>query len=137
MLKYFYELYYYYNSGENNDHYFHIGYFSSKMKASTAMEKLKDKPGFRDHRGDFAIKKFGVHVCEENIATLFELSHEYFDSRCDCYAVLGVYASFGEAMEQQKKYMDKMPYKDYPDGFLIADCKVNLIGWTEGFVVSE
>ncbi|MBE6644871.1 MAG: hypothetical protein E7612_05770 [Ruminococcaceae bacterium] len=138
MKKFFYELNFRYTDYNNDNHYFLIGYFSSMTNAKQAIEKVRYKQGFKDFEGIFEIEKFGVNfdkkTTESEEIILYELSHEYLDSKgYDNFTVFGLYSSLEEAQKIQLKKSKQKPYINYPDCFLIAECKIDLCGWTEGF----
>lgn len=139
MKKYFYHLQYVYTDFNNDNHYFLIGYFSTINKSKEAIESVKNKPGFKDFCGSFEISKFAVtfdnNLQEKSGIILYETSHEYFDNEgYDNVTIFGVYSTFEEAHKVQTKNSTKHPYNDFPEGFCIAECKVDLIGWSEGFL---
>ena len=138
MRNYFYDLYYQYIDLKNENHSFMIGYFSSLNKVRSAIEKIKEKPGFNESNGVFDVNKFCVYsdkkINKKTEVKIYELSHEYLDSDgYDNYIIFGVYATYEEAEKVLLEKLKLHPYIEYPDGFLIADCKVDVCGWTEGF----
>ena len=136
MKKYYYSLTYTYTD-KTGEHYFEIGYFSDKKMVKTVIEELNGKSGFKDCRGCFESKKFCVNFSvpvDKERAILYEVSHEYTDdSGYDCFTIFGVFATYAEAKAEQEKNETKIPFKNHLDGFCIAECKVNLYGWKEGF----
>ncbi len=137
-IRYFYDVHYEYKNANDQD-YFHIGYFSSLKKAKDAIDTVKDQPGFKDSGGKFETNKFAVifpyDVPDKSKVTLYEVSHEYEDAEgYDNWIIFGVYATKEEAEAELAKERLKLPYKKYPDGFLLTDIQINLLGWREGFV---
>lgn len=138
MRKYFYHLQYVYTDSNNDNHYFLIGYFSTLNKSREAIKLVEDKPGFKSAGGSFEITKFCVcfdeNISEKSGIRLYETSHEYLDDDgYDNITVFGVYSTYEEANRVQIKNAIQHPYDKFPEGFCIAECKVDLIGWTEGF----
>ena len=139
MRRYFYEVNYHHIDQNGDNHYFMIGYFSSLKSSKLAIERVQDKPGFRDSGGCFEIDKFCVYfdnvIVEKSGLVLYELSHEYLDSDgYDNFVIFGLYATREQAEKVKEEKMKMYPYRKNPDGFLIAESKVDLCGWTEGFV---
>lgn len=138
MKKYFYELNYYYVDKNNDHHYFFIGYFSTLKNVEGAIYAVKDKIGFKDCNGNFEINKFAVNF-SENVSNksgliLYELSHEYLDDDgYDNFIIFGVYETYEEARGVQFDKIIQTPYSEHPEGFCIADVRVDLCGWKEGF----
>jgi hypothetical protein len=137
MRKYFYELLYEY-SDKNGKHNFQIGYFSTYKKAQYICDIIKFKPGFCNHNGDFIISKFAVNfdyeVKDKSKVNLYELSHEYQDDEgYDNWVIFGVFSSLEEAEKRKKEIEETAPYNKFPDGFCIADCKIDIPGWLDGF----
>lgn len=139
MRKYFYYVSYNKHSSDNLGESFAIGYFSTKAKAYAAVKMLADKEGFNKGQGAFEVTKFAVNFAREididkDAVTLYEVSHEYQDEDgYDIWEIFGVYSTLEEAemcLEEKKRFS---PYRDYPEGFCIADCKINICGWSEGF----
>ena len=138
MRKYFYHLQYIYTDLNNDNHYFLIGYFSTLNKSKEAIKLVENKPGFKNSGGSFEITKlclnFDKNIYEKSGIVLYEASHEYLDSDgYDNVTIFGIYSSYEEAKKKQDEYFVTSPYNEYPDGFCIAECKVDLIGWMEGF----
>lgn len=139
MKKYFYYVSYYKISPENICESFGIGYFSSKAKAYAAVKMLADKEGFDKGQGEFEVTKFAVNFVDgididKETVTLYEVSHEYQDEDgYDIWEIFGVFSTLQEAEICLKKKRALSPYCDYPEGFCIADCKINICGWSEGF----
>lgn len=139
MRKYFYDVFYNKHSPDNTGESFCIGYFSSKAKAYAAVEILADKEGFNKGQGAFEVTKFAVTFADEididkETVTLYEVSHEYQDKDgYDIWEVLGIYSTLEEAERCLEEKNRLSAYRDYPNGFCIADIKVNICGWTEGF----
>ena len=78
---------------------------------------------------------FRKKTWQKSVIILYETSHEYFDNEgYDNVTIFGVYSTFEEAHKVQTKNSTKHPYNDFPEGFCIAECKVDLIGWSEGFL---
>ena len=139
MVKYFYELEFMYIDVKGDNHYFHIGYFSTMQKVRDAIESVKDKPGFIDSGGHFETTKFAVvfdgEIDRKSGIVLYEASHEYLDAEgYDNFVIFGVYATRQEAENAKTYHAMLHPYSDYPDEFCISECKVDMLGWTEGFV---
>ena len=139
MKKYFYHLQYVYTDSYNDNHYFLIGYFSTLNKTKEAIKSVEDKPGFSNSGGSFEITKFCVNfdenIYEKSGIILYEASHEYLDNNeYDNVTIFGVYSTYEEAHKIQQENFAKYPYKDFTSGFCIAECKVDLIGWREGFL---
>ena len=137
MRRYFYELNYRYFD-KNGEHSLMIGYFSNKTKVNQVISSLKDKPGFCDTVGRFGVQKFAVsfksEILEKSNVVLYEASHEYLDSDgYDNFIIFGVYESYSEAEAVIAEKSQKIPYSHYPDGFVIAESKIDLCGWQEGF----
>lgn len=124
---------------ENNDsHFFNIGYFSSIENVRLAIDKVKDKPGFKETNGSYKANKFYVDfkspINEKSGLEMYLLYHEYMDSEgYDNSTEFGIYETYEEAEIKLFKKRDEYPYCDYPDGFDIAEIKVDLCGWSEGF----
>lgn len=136
-MYFFYEALYCY-CDKFGSHCFQLGYFSSRNCAIQAIERVKGKPGFCDHHGEFSISKIGVRFCRvlqrKSGITVYELSHEYTDEEgYDNSIVFGIYATKKEAKEELSKKILLKPFKYYPKGFCIASCKIDLCGWQEGF----
>ena len=138
MKRAFYEVNYHFIDRNNDNHYFQIGYFSTKENAKKSIDKLREKSGFKDTNGVFEIDKFSVDFDkikqDKKDIVLYELSHEYTDSEgYDNFIVFGVYSTYDEAEFIKNKKAQEIPYIDYPEGFLIADSKIDICGWSEGF----
>ena len=138
MKRFFYSLKYVYTDSNNDRHCFFIGYFSTINKLKEAVKSIKTKPGFKDFCGAFEIVKFAVtfdsNIQEKSGIVLYEVSHEYFDNDgYDNVTIFGVYSTPEKAREVQLQNSAKHPYNEFPAGFCIAECKVDLIGWSEGF----
>ena len=130
---------YYYKDENNDTHSFHIGYFSSNKKAREIIEKISDKPGFRDKNGEFIISRERVYFDNPNFqkrdCVLFLLAHEFLDD--DGYDNTTIWGPFETRTEAEDVYLenkDKKPYCLYPDNFWVYDTKVDLYGWSEGFI---
>ena len=139
MKKYFYDVFYQKADKNGCGAVFFIGYFSCIEKARLAIDSVKDKPGFRDSNGNFEINKFAVQfksdIKEKSGLLLFEVSHEYLDSEgFDNCTIFGVYETEEEAQKIKTEKEKILPYCEIPEGFMISECKVDLVGWTEGFV---
>ena len=139
MRLYFYEVNYQFADYNGDDHSFLIGYFSSLKKARSAVEAVEHKSGFCDTSGAFTTQKFAVSfhqkVQKEDVI-LYEVSHEYTDEDgYDVFIVLGVFGAYEEALAVKMQNENKFPYNQYPDGFLISECKADICGWQEGFVI--
>lgn len=140
MTKYFFEVNFTYSDLKCDSHYLLLGYFSTLKNAKLAIEMVKDKPGFCDFGGGFEIQKFAVtfdkEISQKNELVLYELSHEYLDSEeYDNFVVFGLYATREEAEKIKEEKIKLYPYRENPEGFLIAEAKVDLLGWREGFAV--
>ena len=142
MLKYFYYLYFRYQTkenGQNSDHDFSLGYFSTRKKAKESINLYVDQPGFRDYGLDcYIIFKFRVRfdykLEDKSGIVLYELSHEYEDEYFDYGKVFGLYQSKEAAQMELNKQKKKRSYSKYPDNFCIAKCKIDFnLGWREGF----
>lgn len=138
MRKYFYHLQFAYTDLNNDSQCFLIGYFSTFNKSKEAIKLVENKPGFKNSGGSFEITKFCVNfdkkIHEKGGIILYEASHEFLDGDgYDNITIFGVYSSYEEAKKNQDKYFGTPPYNEYPEGFCITECKVDLIGWTEGF----
>ena len=58
MLKTYYKVYCFYVTKEpEHFHGFDIGIFDSREKAEQAVEQIKDRPGFCDHKDNIKIRK--------------------------------------------------------------------------------
>lgn len=51
--------------------------------------------------------------------------------------LIGVYASSADAQAAIQRIKDKKGFKDYPDGFEIAEYTIGQDHWTEGFITWE
>ena len=144
MLKYFYSLCFEYLvsvNGEQVPSDFQIGYFSSLSFVKGKALEFSKLPGFCLHPiSCFKTTRVGVRFNQEEVdkenVSIFLLTHEYEKDGFDFVADFGAFADFNEANDQLEKYKVTRRYKPYPNGFEIAECKVNrTIGWTEGFVL--
>ena len=140
MKKYFYRLGYAYTNPENNENYLLIGYFSTIQTVQQAIQKVKDKVGFVDSGGNFEVEKFSVNFDNEikskQEVKLFELSHEYTDDEgYDNWIIFDVFSSYEEAKKSELEETKKSPYNKNPEGFCISECKIDVCGWSEGFVL--
>ena len=138
MKKCFYILEYEYIDENNNSHFFNIGYFSSIKNVRFAIEEVKEKPGFKETNGVYKVNKFYVDfkspIKEKSGLEMFLLFHEYMDSEgYDNSTEFGIYETYEEAENELFKKSIEHPYCDYSDGFDIAEIKVDLCGWSEGF----
>lgn len=52
----------------------------------------------------------------------------------DVITPIGVYGTFEEALAMKTKSLFYSKYKEHPNGFEIAEIKLDLDGWTEGFI---
>ena len=139
---YFFDTEYKFTDQNEDNHYFHIGYFSSKKRAFEAIEKIKGKPGFLDTDGDFEVSKVRVYFNQPNLkkenCKLFILYHEFLDENgYDNSTVWGPFLTEAEAVEVYNDNKKKHPYCLYLENFEITDQKADLIGWTEGFVMDD
>ena len=139
---YFFDVWYTFKDPNEDSHSFHIGYFSSKKRAVEAIEKIKDKPGFLDTDGNFAVSKVRVYSNQLNLkkenCNLFILNHEFLDEDgYDNYTIWGPFLTEAEATEVYNDNKEKNPYCLYLENFEITDQKADLIGWTEGFVMDD
>lgn len=144
MLKYFYYLYFRYETNVNGEVYdndFDLGYFSAKKKAKDAISLYVDQPGFRDHELDcFKILKVGVRfdyeVTEKSGLVLYELSHEYeVEDGGEIEMIFGLYSSKTAAKRELNKQKKKRLYSKHPDNFSIYTTTIDYtLGiWKEGF----
>ena len=139
MKKYFFEVEYTSTDKDNNHQYFLIGYFSTLKNAKLAIEKTKDKPGFKNSLCGYKITRFAVNfsngINKKDGITLYELSHEYQDD--DGYDNITVWELFETRQAAENKLStlrNTVPFSDHLDGFCIAKCVVDRIEWSEGFV---
>lgn len=145
MIKYFYNLFFQYDStdGEGNgglSSYFNIGYFSSEKKAKEILTQYKEKEGFKNFSVEgFQIQKFGVFFNKEEIQKenqiLYELTYEYENIDGDTeWTLFGVYSTKELADKERNKQERKRKYSKYPKGFHIEKWRVNSdLEWEEGF----
>ena len=88
----------------------------------------------------FKVDKFSVNFDNEikskQEAKLFELSHEYTDDEgYDNWIIFDVFSSYDEAKKSELEETKKSPYNKNPEGFCISECKIDVCGWSEGFVL--
>lgn len=136
--KYFYQLFYRYTDANGENHTFDIGYFSSPEKANNAINALREKIGFNNHSGTFFKNKFAVcfsnPIEEKSGLILYQSFHEFLDDEgYDNTTILGAFATYDEALAEQRKNSDKHPYNKHPEGFEIFEVEVDHIDWQEGF----
>lgn len=139
---YFFDVWYVFQDQNEDNHYFHIGYFSSRKKAIEAIESVKYKSGFYDTDGDFSISRIRVYHNQSNFkkenCNLFILYHEFLDE--EGYENSTIWGPFSSNLEAEKAYSEnknKAPYCLHPHNFEICDQKSDLCGWSEGFVSNE
>jgi len=65
--------------------------------------------------------------------TIFVLSHEYEQDGYDQLKMLGVYSNRVLAEEAQAYFLIQEGFRDYPDGFVIHESRLNQNLWSEGF----
>ena len=138
MRKYFYDVTFSYIDLCGDAHYFHIGYFSCLENANHAIDSVKHQPGFDTSGGSFETTKIAVTFKENNVekrgCTLYELSHEFLDDEgYDNFTIFGLFSTYDEALQCQRREEEKAPYRSFPDGFVLSEVKVDVIGWQEGF----
>ena len=104
---------------------------------SLAEEKIKEyqnKKGFENYPNNFKIEKLKIYA-PSKASKFYELWHEYMDKNgYDVITPIGVYGTFEEALAMKTKSLFYSKYKEHPNGFEIAEIKLDLDGWTEGFI---
>lgn len=141
MLRYFYNLYFQYETAEENiSNIFNIGYFSTKKRAIEILNSLKSKVGFNQYSVEcFKISKLGMHLNSEikdkSGLILFELAHDYEVDEIINWTIFGIYQSKEDAQIEILKQKSKKPYKFFTNGFHINIWIVDKqIEWQDGFL---
>ena len=137
MTRYFYALTYKFKD-DHGEHSFFIGYFSSKKNANVASDILKTKSGFKENKGTFITQRIRVLFDKTEVKkselVLYEASHEYLDNEgFDNFRVFGLYETRREAQIVIAQKSKQHPYIVALEGFCIAECRINQIGWLDGF----
>ena len=116
-----------------------LGFFSSREKCYEAIKFYLTQPGFKDYPDEFVIKFIEADVDDYNDvpgcfgATVFYLSHEWYDGEYDYVTDLGYYSSRKNAEEAKTRYLCEEYYKEHSEGFCIDNYEINKRNWTEGF----
>ena len=116
-----------------------LGFFPSEEKCKEIIPLYLDQPGFRDYPDDFIIEKIEADVDDYNgtagefNASVFYLSHEYYDGVYDHISHPGYYSTQKLAEQAQQRYQLEPEFIAYPDGFCIAEYKIGKREWKEGF----
>jgi hypothetical protein len=72
---------------------------------------------------------------EQNPMEIFVLWHSYIDEDGrDHEMMLGIYSTRAKAEQAVELLRDKPGFRDYPEGFEIAEGKVDRTSMTEGFI---
>ena len=122
-----------------------IGFYSKREKAEKTIEKFKQIVGFKDFPQNFYIEKEKVNegaiVREENtvsnneLKSVFFLSHMHEKDEYDFILSLGIFSSFEKAQQELDYLKNTDEYKEYPDEFYIAEYKIDEDNWESGFFV--
>ena len=111
-----------------------IRYYSTKKKAEEKIKEYQNKKGFENYPNNFKIEKLKIYAPSKS-SKFYELWHEYMDKNgYDVITPIGVYGTFEEALAMKTKSLFYSKYKEHPNGFEIAEIKLDLDGWTEGFI---
>ena len=65
---------------------------------------------------------------------VFVVQHQHELDGCDEVKFIGVYSSEERASEAVDCAKELPGFRDYPDGFSVDPCEVDMDHWTEGFV---
>lgn len=67
---------------------------------------------------------------------IYELSHEYEDviNNYDIQTHIAVYSTLEKAQCAMERLKNDPHFVKHPEGFCIAEKKINRDGWTKGFV---
>ncbi|PCJ53503.1 MAG: hypothetical protein COA70_08645 [Planctomycetota bacterium] len=69
---------------------------------------------------------------------VFVLWHEYEQNcGCDETKTIGYFSTYEKAAQAKSNLTSKPGFRDYPDGWEIARCRLDLIGWTDGFCKAD
>ena len=103
-------------------------------KAEEKIKEYQNKKGFENYPNNFKIEKLKIYA-PSKASKFYELWHEYMDKNgYDVITPIGVYGTFEEALAMKTKSLFYSKYKEHPNGFEIAEIKLDLDGWTEGFI---
>jgi hypothetical protein len=71
------------------------------------------------------------------VKSCFLLWHTHSIDKEEGEKLIGAYASSSEAEAAIQRLKDKRGFREYPDGFEIAEYEIGKDHWTEGFITWE